>query len=135
MIYAVEILDRKFVKIGFSANEDVAMRIASLQTGCPFEIKPILTTFGSLLQEQALHASLLVAFNRIRVPVPPNEWYPGLHPFMKEFVEYLRYGPDAALALAEHKNPAVRQFSTKTKRGSYEKCDIMRWPTIKGEFA
>lgn len=130
MIYAVEVLRSKFIKIGFSASDDVGERIAALQTGCPFEIRPILSTFGTLRQEKALHSALLVAFHRIRIPIPPNEWYPGRHPFMQEVVEYLRYGPLAALALIENKNPAVRQFGNKGKRIG-ELREVMRWPELK----
>lgn len=129
MIYAVEICNKKFVKIGYSANDDLSVRIAGLQTGCPYEIRPILSTFGTLRQEKSLHSSLLVAFHRIRIEIPPNEWYPGRHPFMQEVVEYLRYGPLAALALIENKNPAVKQFGKKGKAIG-DLRDIMCWPQL-----
>lgn len=126
MIYALEILDRKFVKVGFSDNEDPSVRISALQTGCPFEIKPILTTYGTLKQEQSLHAALTVAIGRIRIPMPPNEWYPGKIAFMRGFLEYLKYGPDAGLAFAENYNPAVKQPGKKGARTSYE--PVIKWP-------
>jgi hypothetical protein len=126
MIYAASILDNKFVKIGFSKSEDATKRIAELQTGNPYEIKLLFTTYGTLQQEQSLHASLSVAFGRIRVPMPPNEWYPGKNPFFVEFLEYLKYGPDAGLAFSENYNPAIRQGST--KKGKEDTTPNKKWP-------
>jgi hypothetical protein len=135
VIYAVQILDQKFVKIGFSSNEDVGERIAALQTGCPFEIRPMFTTFGTLRQEKAIHSSLTIAFGRIRVPMPPNEWYPGKTPLFAQFLEHLRYGADAALMLMEKYNPSVNQGGC----GVREKGVVpnIRWPAInkRGEVA
>lgn len=116
MIYAVEIQDKKFVKIGYSSNEDVNARIAALQTGNPFEIKPIFTTFGSLMQEKTIHAELTTAFGRIRVPMPPNEWYPGRAPFFVGFLDYFKYGPDAAIAYLQHYSPEMKQPSNRPGR-------------------
>ena len=113
MIYAVEILDMSFVKIGFSANSDVNQRISELQTGNPFQINPLLTVDGTLRQEKSLHAALIVAFGRIRVPMPPNEWYPGRQPFMRGFIESLKYGFDAGFSYATSKDPSVRQGGKK----------------------
>lgn len=49
---------------------------------------------------------------------------------MAEVIEYLKYGPLAALALIENKNPAVRQFGHGgTPAGDARQ--IMRWPEIK----
>ncbi len=127
MIYAVQILDNKFVKIGYSGDEDATKRIAQLQTGSPFEIKLLFTTYGSLQQEQSLHAALKVAFGRIRIPMPPNEWYPGKNPFFTGFLEYLKYGPDAGLAYLENYNPAIKQGST--KEGKEDVSPNIKWPT------
>lgn len=132
MIYAVEILDKKFVKIGFSANEDIRERIGALQTGCPFEIKEIFTTFGTLRQEKSLHAELSIAFGRIRIPMPPNEWYPGRNPFFTKFLEYLKYGPDAGLALLQNYAPEVRQPG---KKGGGVVAPNIRWPSLKQDAA
>lgn len=107
MIYAVSILKRQFVKVGFSANDDVARRISELQTGCPFKIDPVLTTFGNIQQEKRVHAALSMCFAQIRLPMPPNEWYPGRNGFFKEFLDYLKYGPEAAVAFCEHYDPAI----------------------------
>lgn len=125
MIYAVEILDKKFIKIGFSAIDDVGKRISELQTGNPFLISPVLTTYGTLRQEQALHAALKIAFGRIRIPMPPNEWYPGRNPFISNFLEYLKYGPDAGLALIENYNPAIKQPG---KKIGASVTPTLRWP-------
>jgi hypothetical protein len=113
MIYAIEILDSKFVKIGFSSSETTKQRIASLQTGCPFEIRELFTVEGTLRQEQALHASLVAGFTRIGVPFPPNEWYPGLNPFFQGFLDALSLGANQGIAYAERYNHNVKQPSQK----------------------
>jgi hypothetical protein len=128
VIYAVEILDGKFVKVGFSADDDVNVRIAALQTGSPFQIRPLFTTWGTLSQEKSLHASLRVAFGRIRVPMPPNEWYPGRPPFFVEFLSNLKSGPDMGLAFCEKYNPAIKQGSTQPGRENL--AANIRWPTV-----
>lgn len=125
MIYAVHILERKFVKIGFSAAEDVAKRIAELQTGNPFEIKVVLTVDGTLRQEKELHAALTSAFGRIRVPMPPNEWYPGTIPLFEEFLEHLPFGPNQGLAFLDKYDPAVRQPG---KKGNFD--PNFKWPKL-----
>lgn len=127
MIYAVEVLDGKYVKVGFSKDEDPARRIKELQTGNPFEIKLLFTTYGTLMQEQALHSALRVAFGRIRIPMPPNEWYPARNPFFQKFLEYLKYGPDAGVAYLENYNPAVKQPGSKEDKTSVE--PNIKWPT------
>ena len=124
MIYAVHILDSKFVKIGFSSNEDPQERIASLQTGNPYEIKVLFTTFGTLVQEQQIHKALFHAFTRIRIPIPPNEWYPGKSPVFQEFLTYLKYGPNAALAFLDQYNQSVKQPG----KGESSLLPNVRWP-------
>lgn len=109
MIYAVEILDCKFVKIGYSSSDDSAGRIAALQTGNPFEIKKLFTIDGTIRQEQSLHALLNSSFGRLRLPMPPNEWYPGNHPFFKEFLKELQYGFDFGAAYLAKYDPCVKQ--------------------------
>jgi hypothetical protein len=109
MIYAVEILDSRFVKIGFSKEETAAERICSLQTGSPFQIAELFCVEGTLRQEQSLHASLRDAFTRIRVPVPPNEWYPGKNPFFQEFLSKLRVGFDFGHTFLATYHSNVRQ--------------------------
>lgn len=126
MIYAVAIMDGKYVKIGFSKDENAEKRIAQLQTGNPFEIKLLFTTFGTLMQEQALHSALATGFGRIRISMPPNEWYPGKNPFFQKFLDYLRFGPDAGLAYLDNYNPAVKQPGKKDDRTSYE--PNIKWP-------
>jgi hypothetical protein len=111
VIYAAEILDRKFVKIGFSKDDNAERRLAELQTGSPYQIKLLFTTYGTLKQEQALHSALTAAFARVRLPMPPNEWYPGKNQFFSGFLDYLKYGPDAGLAYAENYNVSVKQSS------------------------
>lgn len=130
MIYAVEILDRMFVKIGFCKAEDAQSRIATLQTGSPFEIKLIGLTDGTLMQEKAIHASLTVAFSRIRVPMPPNEWYPGRIPLMRELVDVMPLGANQMLALSEKYSPAVNQGSA--RRTTDFRPNLM-WPKINEE--
>lgn len=128
MIYAVHILEQKFIKVGFTKDEEPDRRVAELQTGNPFEIQVLFTTYGTLMQEQALHSALKVAFGRIRIPMPPNEWYPGRNPFFQGFLEYLKYGPDAGLAYLDNYNPAVKQPGSKKHKTSTE--PNIKWPTI-----
>lgn len=127
MIYALEIADRLFVKIGFCVAEDAQKRIAALQTGNPFEIKLIGLTNGTLMQERALHSSLKMAFARLRIPMPPNEWYPGRVQFMRDIVEAMPLGANQMLALSE-------SFSPTMDMGSKKKCPDLtpniRWPKL-----
>lgn len=124
MIYVLGILDRKFVKIGFTAEPSPHRRIAELQCGSPFELKYLLGCAGTLLQEQSIHSALTFAFARIRVPMPPNEWYPGKLPFMGEFLDALRLGVGPALAYADSYNDNVRRPRPGT---SYD--PHLRWAT------
>lgn len=109
MIYVVEILGKKFIKIGFSGDESVEGRVAQLQTGNPFEVRVVCVVEGTLRQERAIHSALNAAFARTGMPCPPNEWYPGRSPVMEQFVENLKFGADMGLAWAEKFNPAVKQ--------------------------
>lgn len=126
MIYAVEIMDGKYVKVGFSKDENPEKRIAQLQTGNPFEIKLLFTTYGTLIQEQTIHSALTTGFGRIRIAMPPNEWYPGKNPFFQKFLDYLKFGPDAGLAYLDNYNPATKQPGQKDNKTSYE--PNIRWP-------
>lgn len=126
MIYAVYIQDQRFVKVGFCKDGGIERRIAQLQTGNPFEIKLLFHTYGTIVQEKALHSALRVAFGRIRIAMPPNEWYPGTNPFFQGFLEYLKYGPDAGLAYAENYNPSVNRGSPKPDKQNLE--PNIRWP-------
>lgn len=113
MIYVITMQDGAFVKVGFTDGTTADKRIASLQTASPFQLDLLFTVDGTIRQEQALHGSLKVAFHRLRIKIPGNEWYPGRHPVMKEFVGTLRdAGANAALLVSERYNPAVRQFGT-----------------------
>ena len=107
MIYVAHILNGQFIKFGYTKNEDVSIRLKELQTGNPFEIKLILTTEGTLKQEQGLHAALTMVCSRMRVAMPPNEWYPGRHPFIKQLVKELRHGVGNAIGYAEFQDPAI----------------------------
>lgn len=115
MIYAVQILDERYVKIGFSSSNDVRERISALQTGSPFEIVPMFTVDGTLMQEQALHSALRCAFGRIRIPMPPNEWYPGKNGFFRQFLRELKFGANNGLAFLDRYNPAVKQPGAKSE--------------------
>lgn len=113
MIYIATILNNQFIKIGFTSDEDVRNRIASLQTGNPFKIDVLFTIKGSINQEQELHKALYKAFTRIRVPMPPNEWYPGKNFFMQQFLENLVFGFDFGIAFLDKYDQNVRQPSKK----------------------
>lgn len=111
MIYALEILGRKYVKIGYTRHGTVQQRIAELQTGSPYELTPIVWIGGTIRQEQAIHAALNTAFARCGIPVPPNEWYPGKHPIMGQFLDRLQISANQAIAFAERFNPSIKQPS------------------------
>ena len=125
MIYAAQILDRKFVKVGYTADLPEE-RIATLQTGCPYEIKLIGHTVGTLRQEQSLHDALLRAFTRIRVPHPPNEWYPGKNTLMKSALEHLLDGGfDQCWAFLTRYDQNVKQAG----HGESSLHPNLKWPT------
>lgn len=130
MIYVAKIQDGKFIKVGFSGAKSVSERLSTLQTGCPYKIDEVFCIEGTLMQEQAIHGALKAAFARVRIPMPPNEWYPGKTPFFKEFLENLKYGFDFGLTFLEKYNVAVKQPSTKIRKNkanpNYE--PQMRWP-------
>jgi hypothetical protein len=134
MIYAVQILKTQFVKIGFSQNSEVKKRIAELQTGCPFEITSLFSIEGSLIQEQEVHAALNKAFAQIRVPIPPNEWYPGRHPWFQRFLNELKFGANVGLAFCDEYN--YHGVNKGSRPGSatrdYWKPNF-KWP-VKAEF-
>lgn len=81
MIYVLEIQDGRRIKIGYTGQDDVAKRVAQLQTGNPYVIKTVMTVEGSLMDERALHASLRQTILRLHLPPVVNEWYPGRHPW------------------------------------------------------
>jgi len=97
MIYVMQIDDHRFIKIGFTAGDDVSKRIATLQTGCPYEIFPVMTVDGSISDERALHQEMGDALARLNLPSPPNEWYPGKHFFVRLVLAELRYGARTAI--------------------------------------
>ena len=124
MIYAAEILGQKFIKIG-SADRDVSLRIAELQIGNPFKIGLVMCVEGTLRQELSIHAALTTCFGRIRIPCPPNEWYPGRHPLMQHFLADLRISVSGALGYLSSYDPNVKQPGQKAG-GHYE--PVVRWP-------
>lgn len=126
MIYVVEILDQKFVKVGFSASESTKQRIAELQTGCPFEIRELFTVDGTIRQEQSLHAAISIAMARCGLPMPPNEWYLGRNPVMQNVIGHLRHGANEGILFAESYNPNVKQNSA--TRGA--RTPNIRWPRL-----
>lgn len=127
MIYVAEILDGKFVKIGFCADESPQKRLAQLQTGNPYQINLVFAVVGTLRQEQALHSALRVAFDRIFIKTPGNEWYPGRHPFMRNIIAQLGTGgANAAIAFAERYNPAVKQWGKRRPKGEVQGGDQPR---------
>lgn len=131
MIYAMTMEDGKFVKVGYTKHSDVEKRAAKLQTGTPYYIKTEFCVEGSLMQELAIHGALKMAFHRIRIKLPGNEWYPARHPFMQTFIRTLRnQGPNAALEMAERYNPAVKQWGTGakfTEKNRARQFDEMAW--------
>ena len=127
MIYVASILNGKYVKIGYCRDGTHERRIAALQTGCPFEIVFMFDIEGTLVQEQELHKALRIAFGRVRIPMPPNEWYPAKNPFFKGFIEYLKYGCAAGTAYLDNYNPTIRPGST--KKGKEDLAPNLWWPT------
>lgn len=126
MIYVASILNGKYVKIGYCRDDTQDRRIASLQTGSPFKIEYVFGITGTLVQEQELHKALRIAFGRIRLPMPPNEWYPARNPFFKGFIEYLKYGLPAGIAYLDNYNPSVKQVSSREDRKDVEPNLV--WP-------
>lgn len=129
MIYAVSILDSMYVKVGFA--DDVEKRIRGLQTGNPFEITPLVIIEGTLKQEQTLHSMLANAFTRIRIPVPPNEWYPGKNPVFQQFMDSLRFGFAPAMSFLAKYDSNVKQPGQK---GGSEPLRLnVKWPRMIGK--
>lgn len=127
MIYVAEVLNEKFIKVGWTNGEDASRRIATLQTGNPFEIKVMFTTKGSLIQEQELHKTLNDAFIRVRLPNPPNEWYPGRNTFMQSFLKLLKNdGYEQSLVFLDTYNQNVKQPSKKKE----DLLPNIKWPSI-----
>lgn len=127
MIYAVQVLDQKFVKIGYCRGPTALARISALQTGCPFKITELFSIEGTLLQEKSLHAALTKAFARIRIQVPPNEWYPGRNQFFQGFLAHLKYGFDVGLTYAEQHNQFVEQKDSEPA----DPPPAKKWPTLR----
>ena len=119
MIYCLYIEKFKFVKFGYTRSTDVNKRIAELQTGCPYEIKPVFTVEGTLRQEQELHSALRKAFARCHIPIPPNEWYPGCNFIVKNTMHLLVTNMgniNHALNLLDGFDPNLKhRFSNKKK--------------------
>lgn len=102
MIYALHILDQKYIKIGFTEADDALPRIAALQTGNPFEIKLMFTTWGSLPQERTIHSVLKRAFAIAGISIPPNEWYPNGSGLFTGFLTELELrGPERAAGIVD----------------------------------
>lgn len=125
MIYAVHILNQKFVKIGFSDQSDIALRIAQLQTGNPYQILPLFEIDGGLIQEKAIHYALARGFTRVRIPMPPNEWYPGRNPFFQKFLDELKFGTASAILYLEKYDSSVKQPSAKHGQA----LPNIKWPS------
>lgn len=110
MIYVMQVDGHRFIKIGYTADKDLTARITTLQTGCPYEIFPVMTVDGSLSEERSLHIELADALARLNLPSPPNEWYPGKHFFVRLVLAELRYGARTAIEF-------IRAYIA-TKRGN-----------------
>lgn len=121
MIYAVHILNQKFVKVGYTASDDVTRRVAELQTGNPFEIRVLRIFPGNMAREQELHWLLKEAFLRLNMPVPANEWYPGLHPLFRGFLQAADESLSASVAYLNQRidNHKEKPKSIKDGRSPY----------------
>lgn len=126
MIYVAEVLDKKFVKFGFSGDEDVSKRLSALQTGCPFQINLVTSVPGTLKQEKSLHAALNDALSMMGLPSPPNEWYPGRHGFIQRVISEIRFGVDAAIGFA---NQFAHKLEFESLDASGAKMPKDAWPT------
>lgn len=58
VIYAVQGQPGSPVKIGYTANDDVSFRLATLQTGNPHQLRVILRYRGTMREEKAIHRFL-----------------------------------------------------------------------------
>ena len=147
MIYAVHILNGQFIKIGY-CGKFVEKRIAGLQTGCPFEIKPLFTVEGTLIQEKELHKTLIKTLALRSIRMPPNEWYLGSHEFFMGFLMNLEESVNIGLAYldnfddydqaAKHHKYEVKLFKYGSKesieeylkRGTPMKKPKFVWPNL-----
>lgn len=131
MIYCLEILNFKYIKFGFTSKNDLTQRISSLQTGCPFEIKPVFFIEGTIKQEKELHKTLSIAFGRMNIPIPPNEWYPGRNTASKHALEMItqkRGGINHAISCLDKWNPSLNQLTgSSSKRSDKVK---LQWPAM-----
>lgn len=128
MIYVVSIQGGKFVKVGYTKSDELAKRIAELQTASPYEIKASAVCEGSLKQEKTLHYMLFRAFNRIRIPHPPNEWYPGKVKFMRDFINHLSISFDSAYSFLCKYQPETKQSGKDLMGEPLELTKNVKWP-------
>ena len=108
MIYVAHILDGQFVKIGYCAKSPEFI-IASLQNGCPFQIKKLFAVNGSLIQEQELHRQLKKSLEGKRMCLPANEWYACKSDFFAGFLVNLAESVNIGLAYLDSVDPSVTQ--------------------------
>ena len=55
MVYVLQMGDTSYVKIGFTSRDDVAARLAELQTACPLRLRVVATFEGDEVTEAELH--------------------------------------------------------------------------------
>lgn len=133
MIYAVEILNFGFVKIGFSDSEMVSKRIAELQTGNPFQIKEVFTIPGTIRQEKSLHAMLNAAFSTTGIKCPPNEWYVGRAPMFKEFLRHLKHGFDFGMSYLGKFEQSMYAGCSENKIARMDQGICHEWGQVRGK--
>lgn len=129
MIYVVGVQDGKYVKIGHTKDGNVSTRIAELQTGSPYKIDFICSCDGTVRQEKTIHYMLFRAFNRIRIPHPPNEWYPGKVQFMRDFILNIEDGFNSAYTYLCKYQTEVKQSGKDLLGRELPLTDNVRWPT------
>lgn len=120
MIYVLQIEDHRFIKVGYTSSEEVGNRIAQLQTGNPYEIKPVMVVPGTIDQERELHRSMKELMLSCHMTPLPNEWYPGKHHAMRLVLVELRSGADYALAFID----AYKEGRQKTIGGAKKEAWI-----------
>jgi hypothetical protein len=69
-IYFIEALDQNAVKIGYTANRELDVRLIALQVGSPSRLRPQLTIPGFPELEKFIHRVLDAHGHRIR-----GEWF------------------------------------------------------------
>ena len=99
MVYFIQLGNLNFVKIGFSKDKSISMRLNSIQTHLPLDLNILLIIPGSLKDEKFYHS--ILSSHKIR-----GEWFNLT---------------DDLMSLVESKRHLHINIDFKKKRGKYGK--------------